>query len=263
MNSTEDIVLKSLFGSPVFIKDICAVYCLTLGEIVRYGHDNFLKALQAMLIEKPVEGPNKEINDLLNRLTDFQFALFLVSTDKEFHDNLTKAFRLFTKEKVIFSLEEQEIIVGPPEEKHIIREADFAELQDTLRIMYFLEHDSDDIRIDENDDPRVKKLKEQFKQNRKKVAKAKVKKQDGEGTNLNFSDLIGSVAVGIEGMTISNIQDITYYAFHDQLKRMNWREQFDINHRAAMAGAKLKKEQLQHWIKAISAQENNNNDNKK
>ena len=38
---------------------------------------------------------------------------------------------------------------------------------------------------------------------------------------------------------MSNIWDITYYAFHDQLKRMGWRDQFNINNQAAMAGGVL------------------------
>lgn len=263
MNSTEDIVLKSLFGSPVFLKDICAVYCLTLGEIVRYGYSKFLQLLQTILVEKPLEAPTPEIGTLLSQLTDFQFIMFLAATDKEFNNRFIEAFRLFTKEKIIISLEAQEIIVGSPEEKHIMNEADFEELRRILRIMYFLSHENDDIQIDENDDPRVKKLKEQFKQNRRRVAQAKAKHKDGDGANLNFSDLIGSVAVGIDGMNIQNIQDITYYALHDQLQRMNWREQFEINNRAALAGAKLKKDQLQHWIKSISAQSSGTNNKNK
>ena len=51
---------------------------------------------------------------------------------------------------------------------------------------------------------------------------------------------------------MSNVWDITYYSFRDQLKRMGWHEKFDINNRAALAGAKLKKSQLKHWIKGIS-----------
>ena len=51
---------------------------------------------------------------------------------------------------------------------------------------------------------------------------------------------------------ILNVWDLTYYAFQDQLRRMSWREEFDINTRASLAGAKLDKKKLSHWIKSMT-----------
>ena len=67
-----------------------------------------------------------------------------------------------------------------------------------------------------------------------------------------MSDLVASITFGGCNLNMSNVWDITYYSFRDQLKRMGWHEKFDINNRAALAGAKLKKSQLKHWIKGIS-----------
>jgi len=41
MNLTDNEVLKFQKGGPVFIEDICAVYSVTLGEIVDIGYDKF------------------------------------------------------------------------------------------------------------------------------------------------------------------------------------------------------------------------------
>jgi hypothetical protein len=41
---------------------------------------------------------------------------------------------------------------------------------------------------------------------------------------MKLSDLIGSITINDCGLNIINIWDITYYAFHDQLKRMGWRD---------------------------------------
>jgi len=41
---------------------------------------------------------------------------------------------------------------------------------------------------------------------------------------MKLSDLIGSITINDCGLNIHNIWDITYYAFHDQLKRMGWRD---------------------------------------
>ena len=72
---------------------------------------------------------------------------------------------------------------------------------------------------------------------------------------MKFSDLIGSITINNCGLNMENIWNITYYAFHDQLKRMGWRDQFNINNQAALAGAKLNKNQLKHWMRSIASSE--------
>ena len=92
----------------------------------------------------------------------------------------------------------------------------------------------------------------QLRERREKLRKAKAKQAEKNNSDLKFSDLIGSITIYNCGLNMSNIWDITYYAFHDQLKRMGWRDQFNINNQAAMAGAKLKKSQLKHWMRSIA-----------
>ena len=106
-----------------------------------------------------------------------------------------------------------------------------------------------DIEFLDSDTERVRALKIQMLEGRKKRAAAKAKADGKDG--LKFPDLVGSVAVGCEGLNINNIWNLTYYAFQDQLKRMSWHEEFDINTRAAMAGAKIGKDKLSHWIKSM------------
>ena len=60
--------------------------------------------------------------------------------------------------------------------------------------------------------------------NREKVRRAKAKKASQEKTDMQLSDLIASLTLNDCGLNIHNIWDITYYAFHDQLKRMGWRD---------------------------------------
>jgi hypothetical protein len=168
---------------------------------------------------------------------------------------LKEAFRFFTHEDVIFSLEPAQIIVGPLQEKHILTEERYYDLQKILRRMCFLEQEGEEIIINADDSPAVKKLKKQMRANRERVRIAKAKKAAKEKSDLKFSDLIGSLAVNGCGLNMENIYNITYYAFHDQLKRMGWRDQFNINNQAALAGAKLKKNQLKHWMRSIASSE--------
>lgn len=253
MNLTDSFILKCQAGIPVFLEDICAIYPATLREIASVGYDNFLQYIQILTMEKPLlnEKEKDELNTILENLTDYQYFLVMTGMDKDLLQKAKEAFRFFIHESVSFSLEPAQIIIGPLEEKHLLTEEMFYELRRILKRMYFLEQEAEEIIIYENDPPATKRLKQQMKINREKVARAKAKQKKQSGSDIQFSDLVGSVAAGNCGLNIKTIWDITYYAFHDQLKRMGWREQFDINNRAAMAGAKLKKSQLKHWIKSI------------
>jgi len=255
MNLTDNETLKFMKGSPVFIDDICAVYPATIGEIVDEGYDNFQKYLSILISEKPVitakEDP--ELKQLIESLTDFQYLLMMASIDYEVNSSLRQAFRFFTHEDIIFSLDPAQIIIGPAEEKHLLTEEKFYDLQRLLRRMYFIEQEGEEIIIYPDDPPATKKLKMQMRANREKVRRAKAKKATQEKNDLKFSDLLGSITINDCGLNMDNIWNITYYAFHDQLKRMGWRDQFNINNRAALAGAKLKKSQLKHWMRSIAS----------
>ena len=255
MNLTDDEILKFQRGSPVFLDDICAIYPAKMGEIVDEGYSNFQKYLSVLIAEKPVinKSDDSELKDLMEQLTDFQYLLMMTAVDPEINQTVKDAFRFFTHENIVFSLDPAQIIIGPIEEKHLLTEEKFYDLQRILKRMYFIEQEGEEIIISKDDPPAVRRLKEQMRRNREKVRKAKAKQAAQEGSDLKFSDLIGSITIDNCGLNMENVWNITYYAFHDQLKRMGWRDQFNINNQAALAGAKLKKNQLKHWMRSIAS----------
>lgn len=254
MNLTDDEVLKFQFGVPVFLEDVCAIYPATLRQIVEIGYSNFQKYLGILTTEKPAhfEKMDQELSKVFESMTDFQYFLSLTFLDPNLISVIQQAFKFFTHEDVIFLIEPPQIIVGPREENHIIDEHNFYDFQKILRRMYFLEQEGEEIIIKEDDNPHVAALKRRMKENREKLKRAKANKAHAEGSDLKFSDLIGSLTLNNCNLNINNIQNLTYYAFHDQLKRMGWRDQFTLNHQAALAGAKMKKDQMKHWIRTIS-----------
>ena len=257
MNLTDSEILKFLKGTPIFIKDICAIFPATLGQIVEEGYDNFQQYLAVLTASKPTTklDADAELRELMEKLTDFQYILLMANLDPSVHKILKKGFKFFTKEDALFSLEPAQIIIGPIKEKHILTESDFYDFQRILKRMYFLELEGEEIIIYEDDAPQVKALKMKMRENREKVRKAKAKKANKDGSDMQMSDLIASLTLNDCGLNIHNIWDITYYAFHDQLKRMGWRDQFNINQRAALAGAKIEKSQLKHWMRSITSQD--------
>ncbi len=253
MNLTDNEVLKFLRGGPVFIDDICAVYSLTLGEIIDEGYDNFQQYLSVLTTTKPIDVKNnKEMEDILEQITDFQYLLLIASIDPQVNSILEKAFQFLTHSSARLSLEPPSLILTREGEEHVLDEEHFYDLQHLVRRMYFLEQDGDEIIISKDDDPITRRIKMNMKKNRERVKRAKAKKAAQEKSDLKMSDLIGSMAINDCGLNIVNIWDMTYYAFHDQLKRMGWRDQFNINQKAALAGAKINKSQLKHWMRSIA-----------
>jgi len=255
MNLTDDEVLKFQRGSPVFLDDICAIYPAFMGEIIDLGYSVFQKYLSILIAEKPVikKADDKEFQQLMSELTDFQYLLMMTQIDMEINQTVKDAFQFFTHESIVFSLDPAQIIIGPIEEKHLLTEEKFYDFQRILKRMYFIEQEGEEIIIHPDDPPATRRLKEQMRANREKVRRAKAKQAEREKSDLRFSDLIGSICIDNCNLNMENIWNITYYAFHDQLKRMGWRDQFNINNQAALAGAKLKKSQLKHWMRSIAS----------
>ena len=253
MNLTDDFTLKCLFGCPILFEDICAIFPVTLKEIASIGYSKFLQNLNLILIEKPSDLSNSEIGDIIENLTTFEYLLLMVGMDATLNQQMKDAFRFFTHDNITFSFDPPQIIIGPIEEKHLLNEEDFLEFRRIIRKMYFIDTENEIVEK-EDDNPFVARIKKQMKKNREKLAKAK-KVGDKKDNDMNFSDLVASLAVAQCGLNILSVQDMTYYAFHDQLKRMGWRDKFNINNRAALAGAKLKKEELKHWMRPINSKE--------
>ena len=254
MSSTDSKVLKYLCGLPVIFKDICLIYSPLLKDIAVEGIDKFYQYLSIIQIHKPDKLEDDEIKKLLSPLSDFEYLLLLTQMDPEDNKIIKEALEFFTKEKVTFITNPPSIVFGPINEKRILTKEDFFKFQDEIFLACAMKNAKDqDIEFLETDSPRVRALKEQLLAGRRKreELKRKQQKKDGEG-ELEFSDLIGSLTIADNSYNLLNIWDLSYYAFQDQFRRMGWREEFDINTRASLAGAKLDKNKLSHWIKTMS-----------
>lgn len=253
MSSTDEKVLKFMCGLPVMYGDICLVKSPLLKDIAAEGLNRFYQFLSFMTIKKPVM-ENEEIQKLLSPLSDFEYLVLLTQMEPENHKLISAAFQFFTGEKPIFLTSPTRIVLGDATEKRMLDKDNFTGFSELVALACAMRDPKEDtIEFLESDSPRVRALKEKLLKGRRdrEEAKKKNKKRDGE-SEIELSDLIGSLAIGSNTYNMSNVWDLTYYAFQDQLKRMSWREEFDINTRASLAGAKLDKSKLSHWIKSMT-----------
>lgn len=252
MNLTDGVILKFQKGGSILFEDICAIKSHTLGEVVDLGYDTFKQYLNVLLMEKPVITEENEVSKIIDELSTFQYFIMTTQMDSNVNQMARDAFLFFTGENTVFSLEPSYIIFGDITDNRRMDEDAFYEFRRVLKRLCFIEIEGDEIIIYKDDSPQIKNLKRQMIKNRERVAKAKSRGQKADGSGIELSDLVASITFGGCNLNMSNVWDITYYSFRDQLKRMGWHEKFDINNRAALAGAKLKKSQLKHWIKGIS-----------
>lgn len=255
MNLTDSDKLKLLYSKPLIYRDVCLVFSPTLDEIAACGLDNFYNYISILLTSKPpVE--DKEMKKILDKISDFEYLLMLTQMDKHQGDLLKAALQLFTKDKSLVILEPAQIILGDVEEKRILNNDNFYDFQSYIGAACSMDDYTEDrIEFLETDTPDVRRIKMNLLEGRKKREQAKQKqaKSSKGSSSIQFTDLIASLPIGTNGAyNLLNTKDLSYYAFQDQLKRMGWYEEFNINSRAAMAGAKIKKDKLTHWIKNMT-----------
>ena len=86
--------------------------------------------LALLTSNKPIPKKNtaKELQEVLEEISDFQYLLMIASLDKVTNELLKGAFRFFCHEDIVFSLEPAQIVIGPIEEKHLLTEDKFYDL---------------------------------------------------------------------------------------------------------------------------------------
>lgn len=254
MNLTESDKLKLLYGKPLIYKDVCLVYSPTMDTVASIGLDNFYQYISLLLTSKP-PAEDRESKKLLDKLSDFEYLLMVTQMEPERKQTLLHALELFTQDRGTILLNNSAIVLGDPSEKRVLDKDNFYEFQSYIGAVCAMEDYTEDrIEFREDDTPDARRIKIQLIEGRKKreIAKQKQAKNKKDG-KVQITDLIASIPIGTNGSyRLVDTQYMTYYAFQDQLKRMGWFEEFNINSRAAMAGAKISKEKLSHWIKNMT-----------
>ena len=110
-----------------------------------------------------------------------------------------------------------------------------------------LQHSVDETELNEDNpsDAKAAQILKQMRENKKKLNQAK------PNSELSFVDLVASLAAKGNGLNALNVWDLTYFAFNDQFKRMQYVEEYDNQLRALLAGAGKKGEKLKHWIRPV------------
>lgn len=242
---------KCMAGIPVEIPKLCTIYPVTLREIANIGAKNFYSYLNIFTLNKEDVDEYFANSGIEEDLTPFQFMLVLTQSDPQYLISAQAAFKLFLHEdNVMFLPSNEAIVLGDIAEERVIDNEKFEAIKQIIETQNILETESADARMDNPSDAKAAQIIKKLKEGKK--MREKVKK----GSDLNFSDLVASLAAGGNGLNILNVWDLSYYAFNDQFKRMQMKEEYENTYKSLLAGADPKKVKIRYWIDTIQNKEN-------
>ena len=243
--------LKLLKGSPIYVDKI-AIYPITIGEITDdLGIDEYNLYLSLISISKEqYEITNEEI-------TNFDIVCQICFTDNKLNDGrelktvYLEALKQFLHKEVNFVVDDKYayLIVNNIDEDdyYFISNSNYDQIIEIIKYQNCL------INICEEDqnnpaDEKTKQLLEKQKRARELLAKAK---KQGDGEILTLADLVSILISNGNGITPFNVWDMNFYMFNNQFNRMKMLDEYNINVRSLLAGAKAEDINLKHWMSKV------------
>lgn len=243
-----NLIKKEQFfaGIPTEIGSICKVYPVTLKEIAQVGAKNFYSYLNLLTLKK------EDIDDFFKQqgieeaLTPFQFTIITADNDEQYFNNLRNAFNFFLHENNFTILPDNEaIVLGDISENRIINEEIFNAICTVVEKQNMVQESSEEERMNNPSDAKAAQIIKKIKEGRK------IREKQKKESDLDFVDLVASLAAKGNGLNALNVWNLTYYAFNDQFKRMQAIEEYESAKASILAGANPKKVKMDYWMKPI------------
>lgn len=231
-----NLKLKLLSGESIEVDEgIGSVKPLTIREIINYGYTDYLMRLNIITLEIEDFIPEDD-NELGLNVFDL-----MIHIGGEVTKELENALSLFFKDVVEVDPDLQLIVVGEEENTRMINRDNFDKVREVIKwqngINKFGEDDPE-----QEDSEAVRKIKEKLKKGREAVDKAKREEEEGE---MDLSDIISAVSTKSNSLNKLNVFDLTIFQLYDEFKRLDLIDQYNINIKSMLAGAKDVK--LKHW----------------
>lgn len=236
--------LQALYGAPYVFEEVCLIYSATLREIAEMRSDVFEVILQQITIHPALI--SKELTDV----SGYKFILDRCH-DVEFKKGIQRAITLFLHEDCLIMPESGVLALGGSSDEdkfHVLTEEEFSVIQEVIRLQHHLKP----VMANSALTGKAKEIADKIAADQALVER--LKNRGKPGSKLTFADMVASIAIGVEGLNLFNVWDLTYFAFYDQFNRFQQKAAHDGNVRAALAGAKISKKDLESWIRPLDTE---------
>ena len=219
-----------LSGQPLPIQDAnIFVVQPKVKDIVQFGEDDFLIAVQMLVSMDQFVEQVKQGNSELEIISDFQLLLIMVNEDSTIKKMILNLFELifpdyrvdFTENSIDFFVQqdtEQEILVGR------IHPFNFEYLQNTLNDAFIPQSDNEREPDYNPANDLANKIAEKIKKGRERVHAQKAKE---EGEHSVFADYCSTLSIGMQ-MNIEIFFNYTPFQLYDAYRRYFSKVQSDF-----------------------------------
>lgn len=236
-----------LLGLPYNFRNLCHIYPPLVKEVIE--SNDYSKYETALTItQQQIEDEFVNESPEMATMTPFQYLMLNSMMSKEFLKVVSDSFKFFIHEDVAILPDLEVVIIGKLEEDidpevdleepRVINEENFFDFQNEIRLS--LGRNKEDP-IDEDEDPRIKRIK--AKARYRDRIKAKRQSSPTLGTYLTAICCMGI------GLNPLNIGEITFASANYLIDMYRQKEGYDIDIRSIMAGAKDVK--LKYWIRNL------------
>lgn len=200
----------------------------TVRQIVVFGEDDFLIAVQLLGKTENFVGDLRKDNSLLAALPSFQLLLVILREDPQIANAIKNFFGLIAPEYEIvidtgfINFFVDEVLVGQ------LTPYNFESFQSVIIDLFEQKNGkSEDIQYNINEnDQRAKEILEKLNKGKKKIAEMRNKTGEYEKTSL-FGSYISILSVGL-GMDINTLYDYTPFQLNDMFMRYFAKVQSDF-----------------------------------
>ena len=199
----------------------------SIEEISMVGEKDFLSGVQTLCIDKDQFKQDKEN---LSNTTNFQIFMTIMQEKeaKEIKSNVLDALSLIIPNGKI-SVTPRALLLNLNEANIIIDEGNFEDFQNILRQVFCLKKKEDDFNPANAAAARIAE--------KMKKAKARIAHIKGEDVGSIYARYVSALAVGLK-MSVKVLNSYTIYQINDQLERFGLWNNWDIDIRSRLAGAK-------------------------
>ena len=236
-----------LLGLPYNFKNLCHIYPPLVKEVIE--SNDYSKYETALTItQQQIEDEFINESPEMTAMTPFQYLMLNSMMREEFLKIVSDSFKFFIHEDVAILPDLEVVLIGKLEEDidpevdleepRVINEENFFDFQNEIRLSLGRNKEEP---IDEDEDPRVKRIK--AKARYRDRLKAKRQSSPTLGTYLTAICCMGI------GLNPLNIGEITFASANYLIDMYRQKEGYDIDIRSIMAGAKDVK--LKYWIRNL------------
>ena len=238
---------------PLTFKNAFKVYPPSIKEVVTKPNFSMLQKILTLSQEDICDDLKKKNPEVNTFPTPFEFLLINAYHDASFRKLAEEAFQLFLHQEITFLFEEKMIIIGKledvvqqiqsVEEIITIKEEDYFDFQNTIRMVCGNEPEKAKEQPNPNEDPRIAEIK------RKARERDRIKARQKNKNGISLQTCLTAICCMGIGITPLNIGEMSYASISPIMSMMQEKEKYDIDIRSLLAGADSKKVKPKYWIR--------------